>query len=78
MLSKDYKVGILDLDIYGPSLPTALGISEMPKMNSNNFLVPIEKFNMKLMSFGFLNTESAPTVWRGPMVSRMTQQFLNK
>ena len=78
MLSKDYKVGILDLDIYGPSLPTALGISEMPKMNSNNFLIPIEKFNMKLMSFGFLNTESAPTVWRGPMVSRMTQQFFEQ
>ena len=77
-LSKYYKVGILDLDIYGPSLPTALGISEMPKMNSNNFLVPIEKFNMKLMSFGFLNTESAPTVWRGPMVSRMTQQFFEQ
>ena len=78
ILSKDYKVGILDLDIYGPSLPTALGISEMPKMNSNNFLIPIEKFNMKLMSFGFLNTESAPTVWRGPMVSRMTQQFFEQ
>ena len=78
MLSKEYKVGILDLDIYGPSLPTALGISEMPKMNSNNFLVPIEKFDMKLMSFGFLNTESAPTVWRGPMVSRMTQQFFEQ
>ena len=77
-LSKYYKVGILDLDIYGPSLPTALGISEMPKMNSDNFLVPIEKFNMKLMSFGFLNTESAPTVWRGPMVSRMTQQFFEQ
>ena len=78
ILSKKYKVGILDLDIYGPSLPTALGIYEMPKMSENNHLLPLEKFGMKLMSFGFLNTESAPTIWRGPMVSRMTQQFFEQ
>ena len=78
ILSKKYKVGILDLDIYGPSLPTALGIHEMPKMSENNYLLPLEKFGMKLMSFGFLNTESAPTIWRGPMVSRMTQQFFEQ
>ena len=54
-LAKTNKVGILDLDIYGPSLPTALGIHEKPKLNSENFLLPIEKYNMKLMSFGFLN-----------------------
>lgn len=74
-LSKNLKVGILDLDIYGPSLPMALGCSEKPTMNSNNLLVPIEKNGMKLMSFGFLNDEAAPTIWRGPMVSRMTEQF---
>ena len=74
-LSKNLNIGILDLDIYGPSLPMALGCSEMPIMNSNNLLVPIEKHGMKLMSFGFLNDEDAPTIWRGPMVSRMTEQF---
>lgn len=74
-LSKNLKVGILDLDIYGPSLPMALGCSEKPVMNSNNLLNPIEKHGMKLMSFGFLNDEEAPTIWRGPMVSRMTEQF---
>ena len=78
ILSKKFKVGILDLDIYGPSLPTALNIHEKPKMSENNFLVPIEKDGMKLMSFGFLNNESAPTIWRGPMVSRMTQQFFEQ
>ena len=78
VLSEKFKVGILDLDIYGPSLPTALGCQEQPKMNSNNLLVPIEKYGMKLMSFGFLNNESAPTIWRGPMVSRMTQQFFEQ
>ena len=78
MLSKNLKVGILDLDIYGPSLPTALGINEMPVMNEQNLLSPINKYGMKLMSFGFLNNESAPTIWRGPMVSRMTEQFFEQ
>ncbi len=74
-LSKNLKVGILDLDIYGPSLQMALGCYEKPVMNAGNLLQPIEKYGMKLMSFGFLNDESAPTIWRGPMVSRMTEQF---
>lgn len=78
ILSQNLKVGILDLDIYGPSLPTALGIQETPGMNKNNLLLPIEKYGMKLMSFGFLNNESAPTIWRGPMVSRMTEQFFEQ
>jgi len=75
VLSQKLKIGILDLDIYGPSLPMALGCLEKPVMNSNNLLTPIEKHGMKLMSFGFLNDEDAPTIWRGPMVSRMTEQF---
>ena len=78
ILAQNFKVGILDLDIYGPSLPMALGIQEMPKMSNDNLLLPIEKFGMKLMSFGFLNNESAPTIWRGPMVSRMTEQFFEQ
>jgi len=77
-LSKSLKVGILDLDIYGPSLPTALGITETPIMSENKLLSPIDKYGMKLMSFGFLNNESAPTIWRGPMVSRMTEQFFEQ
>ena len=74
-LSKNYKVGILDLDIYGPSLPMLVDLHEQPEMTSEKKLIPLEKFNMHLMSFGFINSENAPTVWRGPMVSRMTQQF---
>tara|TARA_B100001029_G_scaffold179251_1_gene188136 strand:- start:4031 stop:5080 length:1050 start_codon:yes stop_codon:yes gene_type:complete len=76
-LSKNYKVGILDLDIYGPSLPTVTGINETPKITSEKKLIPIEKFNMKLMSFGFVSGNDAPTIWRGPLVSRMTQQFFD-
>ena len=55
ILSKDYKVGILDLDIYGPSLQMALGCDQKPSMNSNNMLLPIDSYGMKTMSFGFLN-----------------------
>lgn len=76
-LSKKYKVGILDLDIYGPSLPMVTGITETPKITPEKKLIPIEKFNMKLMSFGFVSGNDAPTIWRGPLVSRMTQQFFD-
>ena len=76
-LAKKYKVGYLDLDIYGPSLPLMIGIKNQPKLIDDK-LIPIEKFNMKFMSFGFLNNENSPAIWRGPMVSRMTQQFFDK
>ena len=74
-MSKKYQVGLLDLDIYGPSLPMLVGINEQPQMTDDKKLVPHEKYNMRLMSFGFINAQNAPTIWRGPMVSRMTQQF---
>ena len=73
-LSKNYSVGLLDLDIYGPSLPTLIDYKNQPSIN-NNIIDPIEKFGIKFMSFGFINNENSPTIWRGPMVSRMTQQF---
>ena len=74
-LSKEYRVGLLDLDIYGPSLPMLVGINTQPQMTEDNKIIPLEKYNMRLMSFGFINAQNAPTIWRGPMVSRMTQQF---
>ena len=73
-LSKNYKVGLLDLDIYGPSLPTLINHYEQPKI-IEDLMLPVEKFGIKFMSFGFINNENSPTIWRGPMVSRMTQQF---
>ena len=73
-LSKDYKIGLLDLDIYGPSLPTLIDHYKQPKI-IEDLMLPIEKFGIKFMSFGFINNENSPTIWRGPMVSRMTQQF---
>ena len=75
-LAKNYKVGLLDLDIYGPSLPTLVGENEQPQFK-NDKIIPIKKFNIDLMSFGFINNENSPAIWRGPMVSRMTQQFFD-
>ena len=75
-LAKSFNVGILDLDIYGPSLPILSGIDEQPKLDNGN-IVPLRKFNLQLMSFGFINNENSPAIWRGPMVSRMTQQFFD-
>ncbi len=69
------KTGLLDLDIYGPSLPIILGLNEQPKMTQDNKLIPLEKYGMKVMSFGFISGNETPVIWRGPLVSRMTEQF---
>ena len=76
-LSKNNKVGLLDLDIYGPSIPTLIGDKQVPKIMENNLLIPINKFDMKFMSFGFLNSGNDPAIWRGPMVSKLTHQFFD-
>ena len=69
------NVGLLDLDIYGPSLPMILGIDEQPELNSDRKLIPLEHLDMKVMSFGFISGNQSPTIWRGPLVARMTEQF---
>src|SRR6185295_547516 len=64
----DLKVGLLDADIYGPSVPRLLAIKEKPEMVSGSrTLKPIEKFGLKVMSIGFLVEEETPMIWRGPM-----------
>lgn len=75
LVKKGLKVGLLDLDIYGPSLPIALGINEQPEMTNDKKLIPLEKYGMKVMSFGFISGNETPVIWRGPLVSRMTEQF---
>ena len=69
------NVGLLDLDIYGPSLPITFGVNEQPLMTQAKKLIPIEKDGIKLMSFGFISGNETPVIWRGPLVSRMTEQF---
>tara|TARA_B100001142_G_scaffold318408_1_gene360518 strand:- start:1713 stop:2822 length:1110 start_codon:yes stop_codon:yes gene_type:complete len=75
-LSKGNAVGFLDLDIYGPSLPLMIGVDRAPEIIGQK-LIPIEKYNMKLMSFGFLNQADSPAIWRGPMVAKLTNQFFD-
>ncbi len=72
-------VGLMDADIYGPSVPTMLGTHEQPKiidLDGKRVLVPLDKFGMKLMSLGFLQPEDDPVIWRGPMVMKAVRQFL--
>ena len=71
------SVGLLDLDIYGPSLPIILGMNENPKMTNDRKIIPIEHYGLKVMSFGFISGNDTPVIWRGPLVSRMTEQFFN-
>lgn len=73
--NQGYKVGILDADIYGPSLPMMLGVNEDPQVNEANKIIPPEKFGLKVMSFGFFAPEESAVIWRGPMVMKALQQF---
>ncbi|NBW81543.1 ATP-binding protein [bacterium] len=73
--NQGYKVGLLDADIYGPSIPMMLGVEEDPQVNESNKIVPPEKFGLKIMSFGFFAPEESAVIWRGPMVMKALQQF---
>ena len=71
------KIGLLDADIYGPSIPRMMGISKKPIMNENKKLIPLENYGIKLMSIGFILDSEAPTIWRGPMVMKALEQMFN-
>ena len=76
------KIGILDADVYGPSLPKLLNLNEKPKSEDNKTIIPLEKFGAQCMSMGLLIDEQTPMMWRGPMVisaiKTMTQKVLWK
>ena len=72
-----YATGILDADIYGPSIPRMLGSDADPETNSDRKLVPIEAHGLKAMSIGFIVDEGAPMIWRGPMASSAVNQLIN-
>ena len=72
------KVGILDADIYGPSLPKLLAIREKPQTIGGTRLKPIERYGLTVMSIGFLIEEETPMIWRGPMVMSALTQMLRE
>ncbi len=76
-LSKTSKVGLLDADIYGPSIPRMMGaMNQKPDISPEQKLMPLIRFGMKLMSIGFIIEENAAVVWRGPMLFKAMDQFL--
>jgi len=73
-----FVVGLLDADIYGPSVPILLGIengSRQIKVTEDKHIIPVEVFGLSLISFGFFLGEGSPAIWRGPMVSKAVKQF---
>ena len=72
------KVGLLDADIYGPSIPRLLGIQGKPKLLEGRILEPMEAYGLKVMSIGFLVDEEAAMIWRGPMVMSAITQMLRE
>jgi ATP-binding protein involved in chromosome partitioning len=70
-----YKTGLLDADVYGPNVPLMMGTNSTPAAVGER-IQPLEKYDVKLMSMGFLNPGDKPLVWRGPMLHSVIQQFL--
>jgi ATP-binding protein involved in chromosome partitioning len=70
------EIGLLDCDIYGPSVPLMMGVNERPMVSEEDKLVPLFNHGVKLMSMGFLLDGDQPVIWRGPMIMKTIQQFV--
>jgi ATP-binding protein involved in chromosome partitioning len=71
-----HRVGIMDADIYGPNIPRMFGAGERPAVRDGK-LVPIEQFGVKMVSLGFMIERDMPAIWRGPIVTKLINQFLS-
>jgi ATP-binding protein involved in chromosome partitioning len=71
------RVGLLDCDIYGPSIPLMMGVHERPAISAEEKMVPPSNYGVKLMSMGFLLEGDQPVIWRGPMIMKTIQQFIS-
>jgi ATP-binding protein involved in chromosome partitioning len=70
------KVGIMDADIYGPSVPRMLGLNQQPRLTDDKKMIPLEAYGLKAVSIGFIVEEGSPMIWRGPMASSAITQFI--
>lgn len=74
-----YRVGLVDTDIYGPSIPVMMGVEDAkPRVNDERRIIPVEQYGVKLLSMGFLVDPEKAVIWRGPMVSSAIRQFLGE
>jgi ATP-binding protein involved in chromosome partitioning len=69
------RVAVMDADVYGPNIPRMFGVNEKPPVRDGK-IVPLERYGVKLISLGFLVERDAPAIWRGPIVTKIIQQFL--
>lgn len=76
LAKKGLKVGLMDADVYGPSVHVLLGVSDRPHAGQKKEIAPIEKDGLKLMSLGFLTDKGTPVIWRGPIVMGVVKKFL--
>jgi ATP-binding protein involved in chromosome partitioning len=74
---KGKKVGIVDADIYGFSIPDMMGVEERPQLVDNK-IIPVEKYGVKIISMGFFVEDNAPVIWRGPMLGKMLRTFFGE
>jgi ATP-binding protein involved in chromosome partitioning len=70
------RVGIMDADVYGPSIPTILGVISLPEVDEKNRMTPIEQNRLKVISMGFFMKPEEAVIWRGPMLHKTVEQFL--
>ncbi|MBT8400335.1 MAG: Mrp/NBP35 family ATP-binding protein [Rhodothermia bacterium] len=79
LAAEGYDVGLVDTDIYGPSIPTMLGVRDArPRVDDDRKIIPVESYGVKLLSMGFLVDENKAVIWRGPMVTSAIRQFLGE
>ncbi len=72
------RVGLMDCDVYGPSVPLMLGLHERPKSTDDRRIIPLEKFGLKIISLGLFVEDRTPIIWRGPMINKLLTQFLRE
>lgn len=72
------RVGLLDADIYGPSVPRLIGVQEKPQLDDDRRMIPIQRFGLSIMSIGFLVADDMPMIWRGPMIMSAITQMLRE
>jgi len=76
LAAKGYRVGLMDADLYGPNVPLMLGIDDQKVTAEGEFIIPIEKFGLQIMSVGFITDRDKALIWRGALANKLIEQFL--